>query len=96
MNTLNIARSDMTREEIINEYLKDHRHDVLLNPYAGLLDFAKYLDEHPEFPAGLEEEISSYWNWVTGFQPSFAVLELKKEDLAKVARHFYELGKNAK
>ena len=44
----------MTREEIINEYLKEHRHDVLLNPYAGLLDFAKYLDEHSELPEGLD------------------------------------------
>lgn len=43
---------------------------------------------------GLDAEIERYWNWVTGFQPSFAVLELTKEDLAKVARHFAEWQKN--
>ena len=50
----------MTREEIVNEYLKEHRHDVLLNPYAGLLDFAKYLDEHSELPKGPEEAAERY------------------------------------
>lgn len=50
----------MTREEIVNEYLKEHRHDVLLNPYAGLLDFAKYLDEHSELPEDLEEAAERY------------------------------------
>jgi len=41
----------------------------------------------------LGAEIDSYWNKATGFQPPFAVAELKKDDLAKVARHFYELGR---
>ena len=50
----------MTREEIVNEYLKEHRHDVLLNPYAGLLDFAKFLDEQSKLPADLEEAAEKY------------------------------------
>ena len=41
---------------------------------------------------GLDAEIERYWNRATGFQPKFAVLELTKEDLAKVASHFYEFG----
>lgn len=51
---------EFIKEEIINEYLKEHRHGVLLNPYAGLLDFAKYLDEHSELPEGLEEAALLY------------------------------------
>lgn len=51
------------------------------------------LDVKPEQSVeGMDAEIERYWNRVTGFQPSFAVLELTKEDLAKVARNFYELG----
>lgn len=30
----------MNIEEFVNEYLQEHRHDVLLNPYNGLIDFA--------------------------------------------------------
>ena len=45
----------MTREEIVNEYFTEHRCDILLNPYAGLLDFAKYLDKHSELLESLEE-----------------------------------------
>ena len=41
----------------------------------------------------LKKEIDSYWNKVTGFQPPFAVLELKKKDLAEVAKHFVEWQK---
>jgi len=44
----------------------------------------------------LDAEIDTYWNKATGFQPPFAVAELKKDDLAKVARHFYELGLKAR
>ena len=31
----------MNLEKFVNDYLKEHRHDVLLNPYSGLIDFAK-------------------------------------------------------
>lgn len=51
------------------------------------------LDTLPEQPGEeLEIEISLYWNRVTGCQPSFSVLELTKDDLAKVARHFADWG----
>lgn len=30
----------MNIEEFVNSYLQEHRHDVLLNPYNGLIDFA--------------------------------------------------------
>ena len=32
----------MKIEELVNEYLKEHRHDVLLNPYDGLIEFAEF------------------------------------------------------
>ena len=35
----------MNIEEFVNEYLKEHRHDVLLNPYNGLIDFANAFKE---------------------------------------------------
>lgn len=63
--------------------------------YEGMADaldhLEQFLDTIPEQTVeGLEKEIERYWNWVTGFQPSFAVLELTREDFAKVARHFAE------
>lgn len=33
----------MNIEEFVNVYLVEHRHDVLLNPYRGLVDFAEAL-----------------------------------------------------
>lgn len=30
----------MNIEEFVNDYLQEHRHEVLLNPYNGLIDFA--------------------------------------------------------
>lgn len=35
----------MNVEEFVNEYLKEHRHDVLLSPYNGLIDFANAVKE---------------------------------------------------
>ncbi len=35
----------MNIEEFVNDYLQEHRHDVLLNPYNGLVDFAKAFQE---------------------------------------------------
>lgn len=35
----------MNIEEFVNDYLQEHRHDVLLNPYNGLVEFAKALQE---------------------------------------------------
>jgi hypothetical protein len=30
----------MNIEQFVNDYLQEHHHDVLLNPYNGLIDFA--------------------------------------------------------
>lgn len=35
----------MNIEEFVNDYLKEHRHDVLLSPYNGLVDFAEAMKE---------------------------------------------------
>ena len=35
----------MNIEEFVNSYLQKHRHDVLLNPYNGLIDFANTFKE---------------------------------------------------
>ena len=35
----------MNIEEFVNDYLQEHRHDVLLNPYNGLIEFAKVFQE---------------------------------------------------
>lgn len=32
----------MNIEEFVNDYLKEHRHDVLLNPYNGLIEFSRF------------------------------------------------------
>ena len=35
----------MNIEQFVNDYLQEHRHDVLLNPYNGLVEFAKVFQE---------------------------------------------------
>lgn len=35
----------MSIEEFVNDYLQEHRHDVLLSPYNGLIDFANAFKE---------------------------------------------------
>lgn len=49
--------------------------------------------EEPEKPIeGLEEEIQSFWNRASGFQPKFATLEVKENGFAVIARHFAQWG----
>ena len=38
----------MKIEDFVNDYLQEHRHDVLLNPYNGLIDFAKAIQDELE------------------------------------------------
>ena len=35
----------MNIEEFVNDYLQEHRHEVLLNSYNGLVEFAKVFQE---------------------------------------------------
>ena len=35
----------MNIEEFVNDYLQEHRHDVLISPYNGLIDFTNALKE---------------------------------------------------
>lgn len=35
----------MNIEEFVNYYLQNYRHEVLLNPYNGLVEFAKVFQE---------------------------------------------------
>lgn len=35
----------MNIEEFVNYYLQNYRHEVLLNPYNGLIEFAKVFQE---------------------------------------------------
>lgn len=35
----------MNIEQFVNDYLQEHRHDVLLSPYNGLIDFANAFKE---------------------------------------------------
>ena len=54
----------MSIDEFVNEYLKEHRHDVLLNPYNGLIDFAKALNQEMIGESSDNEEV---WKPVVGF-----------------------------
>lgn len=49
----------MNIEEFVNSYLQEHRHDVLLNPYNGLIDFANTFKEQM-FKDAMETEV---WNY---------------------------------
>ena len=42
----------MNIEEFVNYYLQNYRHEVLLNPYNGLIEFAKVFQEKM-----MEEEV---------------------------------------
>ena len=45
-------------DELINSYLEEHRHDVLLSPYNGLMEFAKLVCEwQKKHMEGLDEDI---------------------------------------
>ena len=35
----------MTKEELVNSYLQEHKHDVLLSPYSALLDFVNIVTD---------------------------------------------------
>lgn len=45
----------MNIEEFVNDYLQEHRHEVLLNPYNGLVEFAKVFQEKL-----MEEAVEGY------------------------------------
>lgn len=47
----------MNIEEFVNSYLQEHRHDVLLNPYNGLIDFANTFKEQMLKDAYVESQI---------------------------------------
>lgn len=50
----------MNIEKFVNEYLKDHRRDILLDPYNGLVEFVEaFQDKLTEGAAeGVIEEVS--------------------------------------
>lgn len=59
----------MNVEEFVNEYLKEHRHDILLSPYNGLIDFANAFKEELKKEA-LDAEVYRYMdpyrkNWTS-------------------------------
>lgn len=47
----------MNIEEFVNDYLQEHRHDVLLNPYNGLVEFAEVFQEKLMKEAVAEVEV---------------------------------------
>ena len=55
----------MNIEEFVNDYLQEHRHDVLLNPYNGLIDFAKAIQD--EFEKEDHQTDVEEWRPVVGY-----------------------------
>ena len=48
-------------DELVNSYLQEHRHDVLLSPYNGLMEFAKLVCEWQKKPVkGLDDAAEEY------------------------------------
>lgn len=60
----------MNIEEFVNDYLQEHRHEVLLNPYNGLVEFAEALKAE-----ALKEavECELYWD---GWDGDFLAIDL--------------------
>ncbi len=46
----------MNIEQFVNDYLQEHRHDVLLNPHNGLVEFAEALKAE-ELKEAVEGEV---------------------------------------
>lgn len=78
----------MNIEEFVNSYLQEHRHDVLLNPYNGLIDFANTFKEQM-FKDAVESEAEELYNdgesqcvvsVGTYFEPGDKVYVLKAEE----------------
>ena len=67
--------------ELVNSYLQEHRHDVLLSPYNGLMEFAKLVCQWQKeqktklFLEGLDEAATEYEEWAesydTGDYPTY-------------------------
>ena len=60
-------------------------------------DFARHFYElglqgKVEVCEDLEQEIQSFWNRASGFQPKFVTLEVKENGFAVIARHFAQWG----
>lgn len=55
----------MNIEEFVNDYLQEHRHDVLLNPYNGLVEFAEAFKEQLANESTEDQEI---WKPVVGYE----------------------------
>lgn len=48
-------------DELVNSYLEKHRHDLLLSPYNGLMDFVKLVCEWQKKPVeGLDKAAEEY------------------------------------
>lgn len=76
----------MNIEQFVNDYLQEHRHDVLLNPHNGLVEFAKAFQEKLMREA-VEVEvtetcgIASVWIKTKQFKPGQKVkIIIVKED----------------
>lgn len=54
----------MNIEQFVNDYLQDHRHDILLNPYNGLVEFAEAFKEQLANESTEDQEI---WKPVVGY-----------------------------
>ena len=65
---------------------------IAYNSILGLVRSLRADCEEVPTDADLDAEIDSYWKKVTGYQHPFAVLKLKMKDVAKIARHFYNLN----
>lgn len=73
----------MNIEEFVNSYLQEHRHDVLLNPYNGLIDFANTFKEQMLKDAVEAYIVKSYNPCTENSERSLHGIELLYEDKNK-------------
>ena len=89
-----INPTDLEREAV--SYCFDN--GLNLSPRTAT-DFATYFYElgthgRMEVCEDLEQEIQSFWNRASGFQPKFVTLEVKENGFAVIARHFAQWGEH--
>ena len=72
----------MNIEIFVNNYLQNYRHEILLNPYNGLVEFAKVFQEKL-----MEEAVEGTYNnsdWGTPCIDLPSPLELERFDKVRI------------
>ena len=87
MTTIEKIRVEIERRKNNAETLRERNICIDILFFLDSLEAEKPINQNE-----LEEEIQSFWNRASGFQPKFVTLEVKENGFATIARHFAQWG----